>query len=143
MKQRSKDATISALYDGEAEVGESLRNDPEVAEQLRRFRRLSALLRVPEEVGKSDPYFVTRFRARREALRDALGSSQRWRWLALRLVPLTACALLTTGLVVWASSDVPSAFGELEVRELGDGLSDITAHTATDEPALRIAFGEL
>lgn len=147
MSQLERDPRLSALYDGEAgaepfAVGAKTA-DPEAVEQLRFFRRLSALLRVPADVGKSDPNFIARFRARRDALRDAMTASARWRWLTLRLVPLTAAAVLVTGVVLWASSSPPSAIEALEVHELGDGIGHVTADTATDEPVLRIAFGDL
>ena len=56
---------------------------------------------------------------------------------------LAACAVLTAGLVLWSSSDQPSAFSELEMREIGDGLGDITTEALTEEPVLRIALGDL
>ncbi len=161
MNQLDRDPRLSALYDGEAgaepfatghKAAESKAAESkaagaetaaEVAKLLRFFRRLSALLRVPADVGESDPNFIARFRARRDALRDAMAASARWRWLTLRLVPLTAASVLVTGVVLWASSSPPSAIEALEVHELGDGIGHVAADTATDEPVLRIAFGDL
>ena len=149
MRRRFEDASISALYDGEANAEapsqEALakKGDAEVAVELEWFRRLSAALEVPADLSAPDPNFVARFRARRDELSEAMGSCQRWRRLTVRLVPLASCALLTTGLVIWASNDGPSALRELEVRELGDGLGDLAAETTNGEPVLRIAFGEL
>ena len=149
MRRRFEDATISALYDGEAEAEApsqgtpSKRGDAEVVAELEWFRRLSAALEVPADLCAPDPNFVARFRARRDELSDAMGRCQRWRRLTVGLVPLAACALLTTGLVIWASNDGPSALRELEVRELGDGVGDFTAESTNGESVLRIAFGEL
>ena len=143
MRRASREALASRIYDREHDGEDSSATTPEVQEQLSWFQRLSSILRVPSDVGEADPGFVARFRVRRDALLEAYGNGHGWRWLTLRLVPLSACALLTTGLVVWASNEASSVFSELEARELGDGLVDVTYETAEVEPVLRIALGEL
>ncbi len=141
MNQLDRSSRVSALYDGEVEGEErgAVDHQPGVVEQLRFFEWLSILLCVPADVGESDPNFVARFRA----LRDAMTIDERWRLLTLRLVPLTAFAVLLTGVVLWASNDGPSAMEAFEVLELGAGIGEVTADTAIDEPVLRIAFGDL
>jgi hypothetical protein len=46
-------------------------------------------------------------------------------------------------LAVWVSPERGAALGELEMRELGKGVADITLETTSVEPVLRIALGEL
>ena len=144
MKRRHDDLIASLLADGEAPPElESRRTEPRVAAELAEIRRLSRRLAVPEDVGRPDPFFVTRFRARRDALRSAAQSVQPWRRIAMRLLPLAAGALLGATLAVWASGDRTSALGELEMTYLGTGVADVTLASALDEPVLRIALGEL
>ena len=107
------------------------------------FRRLSAALRVPLDFAEEDPNFLARFRARRDAMSEALAPGRGWRWLALRLVPLTACAAIAAGVVLANPSERPDAFAELEVLEIGDGLADLANDGLAEEPVLRIAFGDL
>ena len=147
MKRRSqtevwKRVALSAHYDREpgAEVL-SAEEAAVAAEALGWFRRLSELLRVPADVGESDAGFLVRFRVRREALMDEM--AQPWRWLTLRLFPVTACALLIAGLVVWVSDDPSSTLSELEITAVGDGFADVTRATVMMEPVLRIALNEL
>lgn len=146
MKRRRKDGArdpaASMLHDGEGAEGLAARaGEPAVVRQLADFRRLSRLLWVPDP--PPDPFFVARFRRRRDELRAAVRSAQPWRWVAVRLVPLAASALLVAGLVVFASGERPNSLAELELRELGDGVADVTFETTEVEPVLRIAFGEL
>ena len=145
MSQSWKDSRISAIHDREAppEVEESLGNAAGVSSELRSMQALSELLAVPDDLMAPDPGFVVRFRMRREALRETMGTWQPWRRLTLRLVPMTVAILLTAGVVVWSSHEPTSALLELETRELGDGMIEISQATATIEPILRIAFGEL
>ncbi len=147
MKRRSqtqlwKKVSLSALYDGEpgAEVL-SAEEAAAATEPLGWFRRLSELLRVPADVAEADASFIVRFRRRRDALMDEM--AQPWRWLTLRLLPVTACALLIAGLVVWVSEDPSSTLSGLEITEVGDGVADITRATVMMEPVLRIALNEL
>ena len=144
MKHHRDDPTASLLADGEAppELEERL-GDPEVRAELAEIRRLSAALRVPAEIGEPDPFFVTRFRQRRDALAQAAQSAQSWRRVAQYLLPLAASALLGAVLAVWAWGEPASTLGELEMRELGKGVADITLETTSVEPVLRIALGEL
>jgi hypothetical protein len=130
-----------------------------VQSELRDIERLSRLLRVPEDVAQPDPFFVARFRARRDALRAASHSARPWRQLAaglgsagdaslwrraaLRLLPLAASALLAAVIAVWVSGERTNALGELEMTELGEGVADVTLETPMVEPVLRIALGEL
>ena len=143
MRKNREEALASAVYDGERSA-EGL-SDPErrFEAQLGWFRRLSEALRVPADFAEEDAGFVVRFRVRRDAVSEVLAPGRGWRWLALRLVPLAACAVLTAGLVLWSANDRPSAFSELEMREIGDGLADITTEVLTEEPVLRIALGDL
>ena len=142
MRQLWKRVALSALYDGEP--GTEVLSAEEVAaaaEPLGWFRGLSELLRVPADVGEDDAGFIVRFRLRRDALMDEM--AQPWRWLTLRLLPVTACTLLIAGLVVWVSDDPSSSLSGLEITEIGDGVADITRATAMMEPVLRIALNEL
>jgi hypothetical protein len=107
------------------------------------IRRLSSALQPPADVAEPDPFFVVRFRQRRDALTAAAQSAQSWRRAARYLLPLAASALLGAVLAVWASPERGSALGELEMRELGKGVADITLETTSIEPVLRIALGEL
>ena len=144
MKKRETDPTASLLADGEAAPELSARlDDPEVRAEVAAIRRLSAALRVPPDVATPDPFFVARFQQRREALLAAAQSARSWRRAAQYLLPLAASALLGAVLAVWASSEPSSAFGELEMRELGKGVADVTLETTSVEPVLRIALGEL
>ena len=139
MKRRSEEALPSAVYDGESAA------DPEgrFEAQLAWFRRLSEALRVPADFAEGDPGFVARFRVRRDAVSEVLAPGRGWRWLTLRLVPVAAGAVLTAGLVLWSTNGRASAFSELELREIGDGLAGITTEAITEEPALRIALGQI
>ena len=147
MKRRSqtrlwKNVALSALYDGEPGAeGLSAEESAAAAEALGWFRRLSELLRAPADVGEADAGFIVRFRRRRDALMDEM--AQPWRWLTLRLLPVTACALLIAGLVVWVSDDPSSTLSGLEITEVGDGVADVTRATVMMEPVLRIALNEL
>ena len=143
MKKRT-DPIASLLADGEAPREQQSRlDDPAVRAEVADIRRLSAALQVPEDVSRPDPYFVVRFRARREALAAAAQTTQFWKRAARFLLPLAASALLGAVLSVWGSNDSASTLGELEMRALGKGVADVTLETTSIEPVLRIALGEL
>jgi hypothetical protein len=144
MRKDREDPIASLLADGEAQPSDRARlSEPAVRAQVAEIRRLKAALQVPTDVAAPDPYFVTRFRQRREALRAAAQSAQSWRRAARYLLPLAASALLGAVLAVWVSPERGAALGELEMRELGKGVADITLETTSVEPVLRIALGEL
>ena len=143
MKKRT-DPIASLLADGEAppELRSRL-DDPAVRGEVAEIRKLSVALRVPEDVAQPDPYFVVRFRARRDALAATVQSAQSWRRAAQYLLPLAAGALIGAVVAVWVSGDSASSLGELEMRALGKGVADVTLETTSIEPVLRIALGEL
>jgi hypothetical protein len=144
MRKDFDDPIASLLADDEATPGERARlSDPAVRSRVAEIHRLKAALQVPADVAEPDPFFVTRFRARRDALKDAAQSAQSWRRAARYLLPLAASALLGAALAVWVSPGPATALGELELRELGKGVADITLETTSVEPVLRIALGEL
>jgi peptidoglycan/LPS O-acetylase OafA/YrhL len=84
-----------------------------------------------------DPFFVTRFRARRDEFLGGSGTLHLWRRLAVRLIPLAAAALLGAAAVVWLSTE-DTELGELEARQLGDGFIMEAGQEAN--PVLQIAF---
>jgi hypothetical protein len=144
MRKRQDDPIASLLVDGEATPADRTRSsEPAVRSQVAEIRRLSAALQVPADVAAPDPFFVTRFRQRRDALRIAAQSAQSWRRAARYLLPLAASALLGAVLAVWVSPEPGSTLGELEMRALGSGVADVTLETTSVEPVLRIALGEL
>jgi anti-sigma factor RsiW len=143
MKRRRRDPIASLLADGEAQASPEQLADPEVRAELAEIRLLSEALRVPADIGQPDPFFLARFRQRRDALLATAQSAQSWRRVAQYLLPLAAGALLGAALAVWASEEGASALGELEMRELGNGVADVTFETTSVEPVLRIALGEL
>ena len=101
-------AHLDGELSGEREAG--LREHLDACAACR--RELESIRRVAEMMAartEPDPYFLTRFRARRaeEALRVP------WRMLALRLVPLCLAALLGGGLAIWSSLG-GNGLGELE-----------------------------
>ena len=144
MRQRRDDPTASLLADGEAPLElQSRLADPGLQAEIAEIRRLSAALRVPAAVAQPDPFFLARFQKRRDALAAAAQSAQSWRRAAQFLLPLAASALLGAALAVWGSREPAASLGELEMRELGKGVADVTLETTSVEPVLRIALGEL
>jgi hypothetical protein len=141
--KRDRDPLASLLADGEAPATLEQSAGAEVRAELAEIRRLSAALRVPDDVARPDPFFVTRFRQRRDSMAAAAQSAQSWRRAARYLLPLAASALLGAVVAVWASTERDSALGELELRALGNGVADVTIETTSVEPVLRIALGEL
>ena len=144
MKKSEREALVSAVYDDEVSPDElSTEQTKGLDSYVAWFRRLSSAMRVPADFAEEDPNFIARFRARRDAVSEALAPGRGWRWLALRLVPLAAVAILATGLVLRSPAERPDAFTELELREIGDGLPDLAKDDLAEEPVLRIAFGDL
>jgi hypothetical protein len=143
MKHRRIDPIASLLADGEAPVEIEAQLAEEARAELAEIRRLSEALRVPADVGQPDPFFVARFRQRRDAAVANAQSAQPWRRVAQYLLPLAASALLGAAVAIVVSSERASALGELEMRELGNGVADVTLETTSVEPVLRIALGEL
>jgi hypothetical protein len=143
MSKDRHDPIASLLADGEAGLEQRSRlSDHSVRSEVAEIRRLSAALQVPAEVSKPDPFFLVRFRRRRDALKAAAQSAQSWRRAARYLLPLAASALLGALFAVWTSPR-GTALGELEMRALGNGVADVTLETTSVEPVLRIALGEL
>ena len=87
----------------------------------------------------TDPGFIARFRARREAEFGSSGQSFFWRWLAVRLAPLAVVAVLVAIAAVWFSGG-EEALIELEARELGNGFSAVSEEAALQDPVLSIAL---
>ena len=102
MKSRRDDPAASLLADGEgagfgaaARELEARRDEPAVRAEIAEIRRLSAALQPPPDVAAPDPFFVVRFRARRDAMAAQALSAQPWRRAAQYLMPLAAGALIT------------------------------------------------
>jgi len=102
-------------------------------EELASFRELSSVLATHTE---PDPFFVTRFRARRDEEQGAAGTPLIWKRLAVRLLPLAVAALLGAAATVWLSVE-EGGFSDLEARELGDGFM---ATISEEDPVLNMAF---
>jgi hypothetical protein len=83
-----------------------------------------------------DPFFLTRFRARRDQLLSKESPLMVWRKLAARLLPLAAAALIGAAAALWVSTEEPE-LGDLEAQQLGDGFLATAGET---EPVLQIAF---
>ncbi len=103
-------------------------------EEIASLRRISELLSVDT---KPDPFFVTRFRARRDEELGTVVGWLDWRRLAVRLMPLAALTLLCAGAAVWLSNGDEGLI-DLEARELGNGLAAVLESTAPDDPILQI-----
>jgi len=106
---------------------------PRCREELASFRELSNLLASETE---ADPFFLTRFRARRDQVLTKETLPLLWRKLAVRLLPLAAAALLCATAALWLSTEEPE-LGELEAQHLGDGF---LAAAERPNPVLQIAF---
>ena len=106
---------------------------PRCREELASFRELSNLLVSETE---ADPFFLTRFRARRDQLLAREAPPAVWRRLAVRLLPLAAAALVAAAAALWISTEEPE-LGELEAQHLGDGFLTTAGER---EPVLQIAF---
>jgi anti-sigma factor RsiW len=130
---------LSLYWDGELSASDASHLERHLdacescREELASFRELSGLL---ESQTKPDPFFLTRFRARRnEEL--GIGSLQVWRRLAVRLLPLAAAALLGAAAVTWLSVE-EAGLEELEASQLGDGF--VMATEGEPYPGLQIAL---
>jgi len=129
---------LSAHLDGELALAEErvLREHLAGCEACR--AELAALRQLAESVAvhtEPDPFFVARFRARRNS--DPWAMPEPWRRLALRLLPFAAAAVLGAFVAVWQSQP-PTALGELESRALGQ--ASLIALEAEVDPVLRIAL---
>jgi anti-sigma factor RsiW len=118
---------LSALLDGElseqrqAALQSHVDACPGCREELSSVQEVARALAVRFE---PDPFFVTRFRARRD--RDPYALPWPWRKLALRLLPLAASAVLVAATAVWVSTE-QNGLGELEARALGQlALEEVT-----------------
>jgi anti-sigma factor RsiW len=103
-------------------------------EELASFRELSGMLTTRPE---PDPFYLTRFRARRDEELGGEGALQPWRRLAVRLLPFAVAALLGAVAAVWLSVD-EAGLVELEARHLGDGF--VMAAGEEPYPVLNIAL---
>ncbi|HVS65665.1 MAG TPA: zf-HC2 domain-containing protein [Thermoanaerobaculia bacterium] len=88
------DERLSAYLDGEAgapaEIESHLHSCPECRRALAELEDCSRLLAVAPAI--ADPSFVARFRQRLDALETE--RAERWRMIAIRLMPLAATALV-------------------------------------------------
>jgi anti-sigma factor RsiW len=103
-------------------------------EELVSYRELSGVLAAGTD---PDPFFVARFRARREEEFGTEGTLLAWRKLAIRLLPLAVAALLGAAAAVWLSMEEVE-LGELEARALGNGMT--MASEDEPYPVLQITF---
>jgi anti-sigma factor RsiW len=114
---------LSQYIDGElagsavSSVEEHLEGCASCREELASFRELSEMLSTRME---PDPYFVSRFRARRDEVLGGDGMGLFWRRLAVRLLPLAAAALLAAAAVVLLSEK--PGLEEIELQAHGDGI---------------------
>jgi anti-sigma factor RsiW len=131
---------LSMYLDGELSASDASRLEGHLdacgscREELASFRELSGMLTTRPE---PDPYFLTRFRARRDEELGAEGALQAWRRLAVRLLPLAIAALLGAAAAVWLSME-DAGLVELEARQLGDGF--LMAAEEEPYPVLNIAL---
>jgi anti-sigma factor RsiW len=131
---------LSAYLDGELTASDvsqlegHLETCEPCREELVSFRELSGMLATEPE---PDPFFLTRFRARRDEEMMGTGSVQIWRRLAVRLLPLAAAALIGAAAVIWLSVE-EAGLEELEARHLGDGF--VMATEGQPYPGLQIAL---
>lgn len=116
---------LSALLDRElgvatAEVEDHLAECAACARELAQLRAVSRLLRVEELA--PDPYFVTRFRARRDDSQRRERQLQGWRRFTLRfLLPATAAAITLASVLVLAERPEGRSFHDLERHALSTG----------------------
>ena len=106
-------------------------------EELASLRELSNMLSTQTE---PDPFFVSRFRARKDELLGQDASWLFWRRVAVRLLPLATAAMLAA-VALMLLSPVDSGLEELETMALGDGIIVI----GEEEPPrmLELAFESL
>ncbi len=144
MNRKTSDSLASVIFDREsADRGEETQASAEVAKQIDDFSQISDLLRVPADVAREDPFFVVRFRQRRDEMLASLRAVPPWRWVALRLIPIAVSAVVTAAAVLWISDDRIDPLVQLERLAVGDGVDDVTLESTEVEPVLRIAMGDL
>ena len=130
---------ISRYLDGELDASDAtaievhLESCSRCREELASFREMSSLLAAETE---ADPFFLTRFRVRRDQLLAKENPRAIWKKYAVRLLPLAAAALIGATAALWISTEEPE-LGELEAQHLGDGF---LANAGELEPVLQIAF---
>lgn len=130
---------LSRVVDGELAESEKaglerhLEECRECREELASFREISSVLAAHTE---PDPFFLTRFRARRDEEHGTSATPIIWKRLAVRLLPLAVAALLGAAATVWLSVE-EGGFSDLEARELGDGFM---ATISEEDPVLHMAF---
>jgi predicted anti-sigma-YlaC factor YlaD len=144
-----EDAWLSAYLDGEALDGGTARAmDPDGHLEscadcrglLADLREVRDLVRPPRV--EPDPFFLTRFRARREAATRLERES--WRRVAVRLLlPATAAAAVMAVVTVGLGERERDSFWDLERHALGAGSPRVqSAPAASDlEPFLAAALG--
>ena len=108
-------------------------------EELESLQSISRALSVGPDSVESDPGFMVRFRAKREAELGAAGPGFFWRWLAVRLAPLAVAAILVAIAAIWLS-DNQEALIDLEAQELGSGFSVVSEEAALQDPVLSIVL---
>ena len=127
---------LSALVDGElseqcqADLQSHVDACPRCRDELSSVQEVVRALAVRTE---PDPFFVARFRARRDS--DPYALPWPWRKLALRLLPMAAAAVLVAATAVWVSTE-QNGLGELEARALGQ----LALEELVDDPGLGIAL---
>ncbi len=106
-------------------------------EELESYRELSNMLCARTE---PDPFFVSRFRARKDEVLGQDASWLFWKRVAVRLLPLATAAMLAA-VALMLLSPADSGLEELETMALGDGIIVI----AEEEPPrmLELAFESL
>jgi anti-sigma factor RsiW len=137
-------AGLSAYLDGEAADGNELERHLESCAacraELDELRALRRVLHVPRL--EPDPFFLVRFRARREALERL--SAESWRRVAVRLLlPATAAAALLALVAIRSGAGEPESFWDLERHALASGSPRLrSAPESSDlEPLLAAALG--
>lgn len=134
---------LSRYIDGELEgeevssVEKHIESCTACREELASFRELSHMLSTRTE---PDPFFVSRFRARRDEVLGGDATWLFWRRVAVRLYPLATAAVLAAAAVILLSPEDPG-MEELELQALGDGI--IVVSEDGPYPMLEIAFESL
>jgi len=132
------DHRLSAYLDGEASdaaaLDSHLHSCPACRHALAELEQCSRVLAVAPQ--PADPSFVARFRQRLEALETE--RAERWRLLAIRLMPLAAIALVAALALTALESGGPGgdeSFTALERTVLAVGSPLVTESTADEAPA--------
>jgi hypothetical protein len=127
-------------HDDDRPLEEDLESCAECRLDLAELREAQRLLRVPPLA--PDPYFVVRFRARREEVERR--SRFDWRRVATRLLlPATATAALLAALTVSWSDRERDSFWDLERHALAAGSPRVQSAPESSElePLLAAALG--